>query len=212
MRDDRQQGSWISVIATGEETITPDTAVVSLTVSGSGKELAKTRDDVNRRASSVLARLRETGIAEADVQAPDTVIQPEYDYSKGQRLTGYRVARHVTVRVRGLARLGEVLDGVVAAGANEVGGTQMSAADPSATEHAALARAVEAAHAKAEAIAAAAGVSLGPLVRVEEEQTHGGPPIPRMRMAMAEDTGAPTEIAAGELTISRTIRAWFAIA
>lgn len=202
---------WIAVTATGEETVAPDTAVVALTVSGSGKELAKTRDDVNRRSSSVLGRLREIGIADADVQGPDSVIQPEYDYSKGHRLIGYRVARHVTVRVRELARLGDVLDGVVAAGANEVGGTQMSAADPSATEHAALARAVQAARGKAEAIATSAGVTLGPLVRVEEEPTHGGPPIPRMQMAMAEDAGAPTEIAPGELTVSRTVRAWFAI-
>jgi uncharacterized protein len=208
---DRVEGRWISVTATGEEAVAPDTAVVGLTVSGSGKDLAKTRDDVNQRASSVLSRLREIAIAEADIQAPDSVIQPEYDYSKGQRLIGYRVARHVTVRVRELARLGEVLDSVIAAGANEVGGTQMSAADPSATEHAALARAVEAARGKAEAIATAAGVTLGPLARVEEEPTDGGPPIPRLRMALAEDAGAPTEIAAGELTITRTIRAWFAI-
>jgi uncharacterized protein YggE len=201
----------ISVTATGEETIAPDTAVVGLTVSGSGKDLAKIRDDVNRRSSSVLARLREIGIAEADVQAPDSVIHPEYDSSKGQRLIGYRVARHVTVRVRELIRLGDVLDGVVAAGANEVQGTQMSAADPSATEPAALARAVEAARAKAEAIAAAAGVTLGQLVRVEEEPSHAGPPTPRLRVAMGEAAGSPTEIAPGELTITRNIRAWFAI-
>jgi uncharacterized protein YggE len=207
MSDDRQ----IAVTATGEETVAPDTAVVSLAVSGSGKELTKTRDDVNRRSSGVLARLREVGIAAPDVQAPDSVIHPEYDYSKGQRLIGYRVARHVTVRVRDLARLGQVLDGVVSAGANEVQGTQMSAADPSATEHAALATAVAAARAKAEAIAMAAGVTLGRLVRVEEEPIHGGPPIPRMRMAMAEGAGAPTEIAPGELTITRSIRAWFEI-
>jgi uncharacterized protein len=206
-----EEDRWISVTATGEETVGPDTAVVALTVSGTGKELAKTRGDVNRRASSVLARLREVGIADADVQAPDSVIQPEYDYGKGQRLIGYRVARHLTVRVRELARLGDVLDGAVAAGANEVGGTQMSAADPTASEHAAIARAVEAARAKAQAIATAAGVSLGRLIRVEEEPTHGGPPIPRMRMALAEDAGAPTEIAPGELTISRTVRAWYAL-
>jgi uncharacterized protein len=203
---------WISVVATGEETIAPDTAVVSLTVSGSGKDLAKTRDEVNRRSSSVLAKLREIGIADGDVQAPDSVIHPEYDYSKGQRLIGYRVARHVTVRVRELARLGEVLDGVVAAGANEVQGTHMTASDPSAAEHEALAKAVTAARAKADAIARAAGATLGALARLEEEPDHAGPPIPRMRMALAEAAGSPpTEIAAGDLTVTRSIRAWFAI-
>jgi uncharacterized protein len=203
----------ISVVATGEATVAPDLAIVSLAVSGSGKQLASTRDDVNTRSSSVLARLRELGVAEGDLNAPDVEIHPEYDYRKGQRLTGYRVVRQVTAKVRQLDALGEVLDGLVAAGANEVHGAQMSASDPSAAEHEALRAAITAARAKAEALAEAGGVTLGGLTRVEEEPSHG-PPVPRMRLmaagAMAED--APTEVAAGDLTVSRQIRAWFEIA
>jgi uncharacterized protein len=209
MTEDR----WISVVGSGEATVVPDLAVVSFAVSGSGKQLAPTRDDVNKRSSSVLARLRELAIAEGDLSAPDVDIHPEYDYRKGQRLTGYRVARQMTARVRDLDGLGDVLDGLVAAGANEVHGAQMTASDPSAAEHEALRAAIHAARAKAEALADAGGVTLGALERVEEE--HGGPvPVPRMRMmaatAMAED--APTEVAAGDLTVTRQIRARFAIA
>src|SRR5918999_864475 len=126
---------WISVVATGEETVAPDMAVVSFAVGGSGKKLASIRDEVNKRASSVLARLRELDIAEGDLDAPDVGIQPEYDYRKGQRLIGYRVARQMTARVRDLDRLGDVLGGIVAAGANEVHGAQMRASDPSAADH-----------------------------------------------------------------------------
>ena len=78
---------WISVTATGEATVAPDLAVVSFAVSGSGKQLAPTRDDVNARSSSVLARVRELGVADGDLNAPDVTIHPEYDYRKGQRLT-----------------------------------------------------------------------------------------------------------------------------
>jgi uncharacterized protein len=204
---------WISVVATGDATVAPDLAIVSFAVSGSGKQLASTRDDVNTRSSSVLARLRELGLAEGDLNAPDVAIHPEYDYRKGQRLTGYRVVRQMTAKVRQLDTLGEVLDGLVAAGVNEVHGAQMSASDPSAAEHEALRAAIIAARAKAEALADAGGVTLGGLTRVEEEPSHG-PPVPRMRMmaagAMAEDV--PTEVAAGDLTVSRQIRAWFEIA
>jgi uncharacterized protein len=202
---------WISVVATGEATVAPDLAVVSFAVSGSGKQLTPTRDDVNRRSSSVLARLRELGVANADLNAPDVAIHPEYDYRKGQRLSGYRVARQMTAKVRDLDRLGDVLDGVVAAGANEVHGAQMTASDPSAAEHEALRAAIVAARAKSEAIAEAGGVGLGPLMRVEEEG--GGPvPMPRMGMlAVAEAAAAPTEVAAGDLTVTRRARAWFAI-
>jgi uncharacterized protein YggE len=207
-----EQERWISVVATGEASVAPDLAIVSFAVTGSGKELAPTRDDVNKRSSKVLASLRELGVVEGDLNAPDVGIHPEYDYRKGQRLTGYRVVRQMTAKVRDLDRLGDVLDWLVSAGANEVHGARMSASDPSAAEHEALRAAVTAARAKAEAVADAGGVSLGGLARVEEEPGHG-PPMPRIQMmaagAMAED--ASTEVAAGDLTVTRQVRAWFSI-
>jgi len=206
------KGRWISVVADGEASVAPDMAVVSFAVSGDGKELSSTRDDVNTRSSAVLERLRELEIADADLNAPDVDIQPQYDYRKGQRLIGYHVARQMRARVRELDRLGGVLDGLVGAGANEVHGAEMTASDPSAAEHAALRAAVAAARAKAEALADASGVKLGDVARIEEEPDRGGPPMPKLRMmAMAESADAPTEVAAGDLTVTRRIRAWFAI-
>ena len=205
-----KKGRWISVSAEGEASVAPDLAVVSFAVTGNGRELAPTRDDVNQRSSAVLAALRDLGVADGDLNAPDVGIHPEYDYRKGQRLIGYRVMRQMTAKVRDLDRLGDVLDGLVAAGANEVHGAQMSASDPSAAEHEALAAAVTAARAKAEVLATASGVKLGPLARIDEEADFGGSPMPKMRMmAMVESADAPTEVAAGDLTVTRRIRAWF---
>lgn len=203
---------WIAVSGEGEATVAPDMAVVAMAVSAKGRELAPTRDDVNTRTSAVLARLRELGVADADLQAPDVEIHPEYDYRRdAQKLTGYRVSRSITARVRVLDALGGVLDGVSAAGANEVHGARMEASDPSASEHAALAAAVASARASAEAIATAAGVALGGVIRVEEAERMD---LPRgaMRMsAMAESADLPTEVATGELSVRRTVRARFAI-
>ena len=197
--------------ATGEASIAPNLAVVRFGVTGTGKDLGPSRDEVNTRSSAVLAQLRDLGLADGDVNAPDVEIQPEYDYRRGQKLIGYRVVRQMTARVRQLDRLGDVLDGIVAAGANEVQGVAMTASDPSAAEHAALAAAVTAARAKAEAIAAAAGVTMGALVRVEEGDGPGMPQ-PKMRMMdMAESADVPTEVAVGDLTVTRRIRAWFAL-
>ena len=190
----------------------PDLALVSFAVSGSGKLLAPARDDVNQRSSSVLAKLRELGIEDPDLNAPDVDIHPEYDYRKGQRLIGYRVVRRMTAKVRALDELGAVLDGLVAAGANEVGGAQMSASDPSAAEHEALRAAVAAARAKAQVLAEAGGVTLGQVARIEEEAGRAAP-MPRMQMLAAAGAvaDAPTEVAAGDLAVTRHIRVWFAI-
>jgi uncharacterized protein YggE len=203
---------WISVTADGEASVSPDLAIVSFAVSGEGRELASTRDEVSARSSSVLAALREAGLADSDLNAPDVGIHPKYDYRKGQQLTGYRVVRQMTAKVHDLERLGAVLDGVVAGGANEVHGAQMTSSDPSASVHEALRMAVTVARAKAEVIAGAAGVAVGPVVRVEEEPDHG-PPMPKVRMmAMAEAADVPTEVVAGDLVVTRRIRAWFEIA
>lgn len=205
---------WITVSAEGEATVAPDLAVVSFAVSGEGKELTSVREEVNKRASAVLAALRELGIADGDVNAPDVGIHPQYDYRKGQKLIGYRVERSMTAKVRSIDALGDVLDGVVGAGANEVHGAQMTAADPSAAEHAALTIAVDAARAKAEAIATAAGVSIGPVARVEEEAGGMEGPLPKFRAmaASAEMADASTEVAAGDLTVTRRVRVSFDIA
>jgi uncharacterized protein len=201
---------WISVTADGEASLAPDLALVAFAVTGNGRELGPTRDDVNRRSAAVLAGLRELGIADADLDAPDVTIHPEYDHRRGQQLVGYRVIREMTARVRDLGALGTVLDAIVAAGANEVRGAQMSASDPSAAEHEALSAAVAAARAKADAVATAAGVQLGGVARIEEDGIRGPGPMPMFRAAaMAEAADVATEVSAGDLTVRRSIRAWF---
>lgn len=209
--DKRMNDSWISVTAHGEGSIAADMAVVTFAVSANGKELVPLRNDVNTRSSAVLAAVREFGIADTDIDAPDITIQPEYDYRRGQRLVGYRVVRNMTVRVRELERLGDVLDGIVGAGANEVQGAQMAASDPSAADHAALDAAVRAGRAKAEVLARSAGVNLGAIARIEEADGWAGPPQPMFRMAAAESADVPTEVAVGELNVTRQIRVWFRI-
>lgn len=206
-------GRWISVSASGEATVAPDLAVLSFAMSANGAEAAPLRGDVNTRSSAVLAFLRERGVAEADLDAPDITVEPRYDYRRGRRLVGYRVVRSMTARVRDLDRLGELLDGIAAAGANEVHGARMAASDPSAAEHAALESAVGRARAKAEVLARAAGVTLGALARVQEEGGWEGPPQPLLRMAAAESAAeVPTEVVGGDLHVTRQIRAWFVIA
>lgn len=204
----------IAVSATGEVSVTPDLAVVSLSISAKGRELAAARDEVNGRTSAVLASLRELGVADADLLAPDITVNPEYDYSRdSQTLVGYHVARLVSVRVRALDTLGDVLDRSVAAGANELHGVQMAAAELSTAEHEALRAAVAAARAKAEAIADAAQLTLGAILRVEEAAEFAGMPMPALRMGAIAESGAdvPTEVSAGDLTVTRRVRAWFSI-
>jgi uncharacterized protein YggE len=203
-----------AVVASGEATVrrVPDLAVVTLSVTVENKKPGPARDEANRRASAILNRLQDLGLPDADVQAPSLVVQPKHDYSRGGgKVTGFEAARPMTIRVRNIDLLGTILDELVGGGATRVHGTSMELADQDAASREALAGAMAAAQGRAEALAAAAGVSLGDPLRIEEEV--GGMPIPRgtamLRAAAAE--AAPTEIAAGEVEITARVRAWFAI-
>ncbi|HYN63066.1 MAG TPA: SIMPL domain-containing protein [Candidatus Limnocylindrales bacterium] len=204
-----------AIVVNGEATVrrVPDLAVVSLAVTVRGKQPAPARDDANRRASAILARLRELGLPEADVYAPSLVVHPTYDYGRGgPKVTGYEASRPMTLRIRDVELLAPVLDGLVDDGATQVHGTAMELAEPEAATREALASAVAVARSRAEALAEASGVSLGEPLRVEEGESMSGPirPVGMMRMAAAQEA-APTEVAAGEIGVTARVRVWFAI-
>ncbi|HEX5579180.1 MAG TPA: SIMPL domain-containing protein [Candidatus Limnocylindria bacterium] len=191
----------------------PDLAVVSLAVAVQDKDAGHARDEANRRASAILERLRDQGLPEADVQAPSLTVHPTYDYSRGKpRITGYEASRPITLRIRDVSLLGPILDGLVDDGATQVHGTSMELAEPEAAAREALADALGVARARAEALAEAAGVALGDPIRIEEGAESGATPFPRgAMMRLAADESAPTEIAAGEIEISASVRVWFAL-
>ena len=200
------------IVVSGESTVRriPDLAVVSLSVSVRDRQTAPARDEANRRASAILARLREIGVPEADVQAPALTVQPNYEYGRGApKITGYQASRPMTIRVRDIDLLGTILDGLVDDGATQIHGTSMELADAEAASREALAAAVGVARSRAEALATAAGLKLGAPRRIEEESDGSPGPFRGAMMFKAAAESAPTEIAEGEIEISARLRAWF---
>lgn len=203
-----------AIVASGEATVrrVPDLAVVSLAVTVRDKQPGPARDEANRRASAILAHVRELGVPDGDVQAPSLVVHPLYDYGRGApKLNGYEASRPITVRVRQVDSLGPLLDGLVDDGATQVHGTAMELAEPEAARREALTEAVAVARTRAEAMASAAGITLGEPLRIEEGDGSGGPIPHGAMLRMSAQEAAPTEVAAGEIEITASVRAWFAI-
>lgn len=203
------------IVVVGEATVrrVPDTAVVSLAVTVRDPRTARARDAANERSSAILESLRELGVPEPDMQATSLVVQPVYDYGHGApKLTGYEASRPMMLRIRDIELLGPVLDRLVDDGATQVHGTSMELAEPEEASREALAAAYGVALQRAQALAAAAGVTLGAPLRIEEEV--GGMPVPMRDMAMMRGAiaeSAPTEVAAGEIEVTARVRAWFSL-
>ena len=120
-----------------------------------------------------------------------------------------RAAEGTGVTVRQIERVGDVLDRAIGAGANDVGGVQFDHADLSKTLDAARTAALADAHRKAEIYARAAGLTLGSVSWVIEEQANA--PQPRVLGArMAASAGVP--IAAGEDTLEVRVTVGFDVA
>jgi uncharacterized protein YggE len=156
------------------------------------------------RMAEVTAALRRAGIDPRLVQTSGLNLSAQYDYVENNppRLRGYQASNRVTVRVEDLARTGQVVDAVVAAGVNQIDGIGFGLKDPSAAENQARVLAVRALQEKAALYAQALGVPLGGIRNL----TEGGgytprPPMPMYARAEMGADGMATSVAPGELTV-----------
>lgn len=200
----------IVVAATGTVQATPDTATLMLGVSRQAPTASEAMDRASVAAQGVVDLIFETGIEERDVQTASLNLNPVWDQRNAQpsQVIGYEASTMLTVRVRDLSLLGALLDGVVSDGANRLNGLTFGIADTAPLEQMARADAVAKTREKAETLAAAGGVTLGP-VQTIAEGTDPGVPAPMMRGAMMEASAMP--VVAGELDIRVSVTVVYAI-
>jgi uncharacterized protein YggE len=134
-------------------------------------------------------------------------LSPQYQtYKPGtsgpQRIVGYEVSNTVDVTVEDMSRTGAVLDALVSSGSNQIGGISFSIRDTTALLAKAREAAVKDAILRAHTYADAAGVTLGPILSLQE----GGSDTPRpLYKAMAMMAAAPPPIAGGEAAVSASV-------
>jgi hypothetical protein len=121
------------------------------------------------------------------------------------------VNNQVNVIVRDVTKLGDVLDKVVAAGANNVYGVNFGVDDTTKLQSDARAQAFADAKARADSLAKLAGVTLGEVVSVSEVIGNAGPMLESARMSVASGLGGGAPIQPGELQVNLSIQVTFAI-
>lgn len=205
--------SRLTVTGEGQSRIAPDLASVQLGVTTQADSAAEAMRQNSDQQGAVIAALREAGLDEADIQTSGLNLSPLMQYGDGvaPTVTGYQATNLVSIRVADLARLGEVLDAIVAAGANEIQGISFTREDGAEPLDAARVDAVEDARRKAEVLAGAAGLSLGPVLTLRDlPQNDGGPrPMMRMEAAMAD---ASVPVQPGELSMTAVVEIEYALA
>jgi uncharacterized protein YggE len=156
--------------------------------------------------SAVQNALRGAGVPADAIRTTSYSLTPEMEWNDGRGIVrGYLARNQIEVRVDNLDRLGQIID--AANSRRETGlvihGPRYGLKDEQAAETEALKLAVQAAMARAEAMAAGARRSLGSIVRIEEQARGLMPPEPLvMRAAMSDRASeAPTPITPGEIEV-----------
>lgn len=199
----------IVVSGTGRVSVEPDVADLRLGVAVSRPTVDAARADAAATMTAILAAVDAAGVPRRDVRTSLLSVQPRYDYRDGKppTLTGYELANAVTVTVRDLTRLGDVVDGTLGAGATSMDSLSFRVDDPAPAEREARVLAMAAARSRADILAEAADleiISVGAVV----EGTAVAPPGPRMkaeRMLMAADVATPVEAGSQEVTVTVTV-------
>jgi uncharacterized protein YggE len=199
------------ISVTGEATVSapPDQAQIEAGVTTEAKTAREASDANNAAMGKVLLALKGAGIEEKDFQTSRLSLQPQIAPNRADpsAIVGYRATNRVTLRLRDVTKVASVIDTLVAAGANDIGGINFTVSQASKLLDEAREQAIADARRKAEIYAKATGVTLGAPLAVSEGGTPG--PIPYRRMAAG--MAAATPVAQGEETLQVTVSVSWAI-
>ena len=206
-QDARERMRTISVTGTGSVTAKPEIAEVQIGVQTEARTAAAALNGNTAAMNTLFTTLKNTGIAETDMQTSGFNVSPRYEQPQPGRpsgIGGYQVSNQVTVKVRELPKLGELLDQVVQNGANTVHGVRFSLAKPDVFADLARKEAMADAKRKAELLAMEGGVKLGRIASINE----AGGPEPRFQEAAVamRSAAGPVPVAPGELTVRASLR------
>jgi hypothetical protein len=192
----------ISVTGEGRVYADPDMAQIVIGVESRAPTAKEAASKNSGDMSEVMAVLKEMGIAEEDIQTVDYSIRAEMYYPEGEepKVIGYVVTNAVQVKMRDLNLVGDLLDRVTEAGANNIYGITFTIEDPRPFQERAREIAVADARKKAQQLAELADIRLGDLFSINE-YIMGGPVYVERAMAEGIGGGGAPPISAGQLEI-----------
>jgi uncharacterized protein len=193
----------IIVVGEGSVSAAPDYARIRSGVTTRAKTAKEAADVNSRLMTAVIAALQSAGIEQKDIQTSRFSVTPVYASpapNMEQRLTGFAVSNQVTVTIRKIDTVGDILDRLISAGATDAGSVEFLHADVSKTLDQAREAAMADARRKAELYARAAGLTLGGVAWVTEDAS-SAPPMPKAVMMRSAGPAGPPPISAGEDTL-----------
>jgi uncharacterized protein YggE len=203
----------VIVIGEGSASVPPDYVQIAGGVTTKAKTAKDATDANSKLMTAITTALLSTGIEQKDIQTSRFSVRPVYTPAQPNiepKLSGFEVSNQLSVTIRQIAKVGEILDRLIAAGATDVGDVEFLHSDTSNTLDQAREAAVADARRKAELYARAAGFSLGRVAWITEDSGYA-PPMPMNAMRASGGMPSPPPISSGEDTLQVRITVGFDI-
>jgi uncharacterized protein YggE len=195
----------VTASGAGTTQAVPDTAEMSFGVTTTSPNAKSALDEASKSAEQIASALKKQGIADEDIQTRDVSVYPlTVDQDGKQVITGYQASLNVRVKVRDISKLGEIISAANAAGANEISGPTFTIDDPAPARATAIEEAVADARKSAEAMAEAAGKSVGEVLSMSSSDA-GLVPGPMYRAAELAGAAGDVPIEPGQLDITANV-------
>lgn len=199
-------GTRLDLSVTGEVSRVPDIAIISAGVVTRAATATAALEQNAQRMERVRAALKRAGIADRDVQTSNISLNPEYRYRDNlpPQLAGYTASNQVSIRFREIRNTGRILDALVAEGANQINGPNLTIDKPEAALNEARLAAIANGRVRADLYARALGMRVVRLLAVSES---GGYSVPQPMVMMRAEaaSAADTKIDPGQQQVQVTV-------
>jgi len=194
----------IVATAHGEVKVVPDRANIQISVQTRAATAAAAASENARKQKAVIDALRALGIDSKDIATSGYNVYPEQRYEQNREpvVTGYNVTNTLSVELRTINMVGQVIDAALSKGANMINSLQFYASNTEAARQEAIAIAVRKARLDADAAAKAAGGSITGVLEITVGAYYAPVPRPMGRIAsVAAAQAVETPISAGDQTV-----------
>lgn len=189
----------VTASGSGKVSATPDEATMNFGVSAQAKTADAALASASKNAEKISAAVKAEGVASEDIQTSGISVYPQ----TGQTgtITGYEANLTLTVKIRDLASIGEVIAAANTAGANNISGPAFGIADDAAYRADAIDKAVADARTSAEAMAKAAGRSMGDVISITSSNVSVPQPMGGMAYGDAKASLESVPVEVGQLDV-----------
>ncbi len=195
----------VQVSGTGEALLEPDIATVEMGIFVFNKDLPKGKKEADAKIASLLTAISSLAVAPEDIRTTQLYLSPKYDESDDNwDLVGYEITRSLTVTLRDLKKLNELIDKSIEAGANRLEEIELSSSKEQESKDKTLAEAIMDAKQHATRLAEGFGAKLGKVLLIDANKSSYVSLYSMLPPTFGEATFQP-----GRIKIASEVRAVF---